>query len=118
MDWLNRIDPNIIISVGISLATWLWHKAAGKKAAVVEDIVSDAVRAILSEIVDHVPSNVPVDTYLKGARDYVERRIWTALQKRGVPKNSTTIRLVNAAIERATSQLGAEIAEERRRKEG
>ena len=112
--WLLKTDPTIVFGVLVSVGTYVWRKIAGDKAQTVDKIVSGAVEAILSEIVDHVPDNVPVETYLKGARDYVERRIWTALGKRGVKPNALTTRLVNAAIEQATASLGKKIAAERR----
>lgn len=113
LNWLLKIDPTVAFSVLVGVATWTYHKLAGKKADAIEDIVGGAVRAILAEVADKVPANVPIETYLKGARDYIEQRIWRALEKRGVPKNGVTMRLVNGAIEQATARLAERIANDR-----
>lgn len=115
LTWLLKLDPNVVIPVLATVGAWLYHKVAGKRAETVDRIVSGVVGSILAEIVDHVPSSVPVETYLKGARQYVEDRVWKVLQKRGVPKNAMTTKIVHAALEQAVESLGKKLAEERRK---
>jgi hypothetical protein len=115
LPWLLKLDPNVVVPVLLTVGGWLYHKIAGKNAETLERIVAGVIGSILSEIVDHVPSSVPVETYLKGARLYVEDRVWKVLQKRGVPKNATTEKLVHMALEEAVNQLGKKLAEERRK---
>ncbi len=112
--WLYKIDPNTVFVVVSTLGGWLYHKIAGKRAKTIEEIVAGAVKAILSEIAEHVPTNVPIELWLKGARTYVSDRIWKALEKVGIGKSPALERIVSAALERATAELAERIAAERR----
>lgn len=112
--WLSKIDPDTAIMIITAVGGWLYSKVRGERLKTVEEIVNGAVKAILSEIAEHVPTNVPIDTWLTGARRYVNERIWKALAKVHVAKSPALERLVAAALERATSDLSHRIAEERR----
>lgn len=115
--WLTKLDPNVIVPTVLAVSTWLWHRVAGEKAKTVEQVVSSVVGAILSEIADKIPASAPIDTWLKGARKYIEDRVWAALKKRGVPRNRVTESFVHAATEAATHRLAEALARERRAKQ-
>lgn len=115
MTWLLKLDPNVVFPVVVGLATWIYRQIAGKKAKTVEQLVEGAVRAIIAEVADKVPSSVPINTWLSGARKYVEDRIWYALGRVGLTKSPELERMVRAALERCTSELAHRIAEERRK---
>ncbi len=116
MDWLLKLDPNVVFPVVVGLATWVYRQIAGKKAKTVEQLVDGAVRAILAEVAAHVPSEVPINTWLSGARRYVEDRIWYALGRVGLHRSPQLERIMRAALERASSEIAARIAEERRQR--
>lgn len=114
ISWLSKVDPNIVLPVVFSAGVWLWHKATGKKGDALERTIKGAIGSILSEVVDLVPANVPVEQYLKTSRGYVEKYVWKALEKRGIPRNKMTEKIVNMCIEEAARELGAELAAHRK----
>lgn len=119
--WLTKIDPNTVLWLLGALGGYVWSHLSKRHRATVEDIIGGAVRAILSEIADHVPTQIPLESWLAGARAYVLKprgsqppRIWVALGKLKIPQTPLTERIVAAAVERATSELADRIAAERR----
>lgn len=115
LNWLSKVDPNVVLPVLFTVGGWLWHKVAGKKANTIERTVKGAIGSILAELVDIIPPGVRVETYLKTSRGYVEKYVWKALQKRGIPKNKTTEKLVNMVLEEATHELADELAAKRQK---
>lgn len=115
VNWLSKIDPNVAFPVVLTVGTWLWHKVAGKKADGIERTIKAAIGSILSEVVEIVPPGVKIEDYLKRSRAYVEKYAWTALTKRGIPKNKTTEKIVNMCIEEAARELGEELAAHRKK---
>jgi len=115
VNWLSKVDPNVALPVVLTAAGWLWHKITGKKADGIERTIKAAIGSILAEVVDIVPAGVPVEEYLKRSRVYVEKYVWTALQKRGIPKNKTTEKIVHMCIEEAGRELGEQLAASRKK---
>lgn len=114
VNWLSKVDPNAVIAIVSTVGAWLYHRIAGEKATAIEKIVAGQVSAILAEIAEHIPSNVPIDTWLAGARRYVNDRIWSALSKVKVKRTPALEKIVAGALERATAELAHRIADERR----
>ena len=115
-NWLSHLDPNVVITVVGGAATWLYHKASGKKSESLSSIVTSILNNLANELLDsYVPSNGDVTEYLKKSRTYIEERVWKILTKRKIPKNSTTIKLVHQATEKSTAWLAGEIREIRQR---
>jgi len=115
-NWITHLDPNAVLAVVGTAATWLYHKASGKKSESLNSIVSNIINNFVHELLDsYVPANGDVTEYLKKSRKYIEDRIWIVLSKRKIPKNSTTIKLVHEATEKSTSWLASEVREIRRR---
>lgn len=112
--WLIKVDPNTVLAIVSVVGAWVYRRIAGDRAKTIEEIVNGAVRAILAEIAEHVPTSVPVETWLTGARTYVLSRIWTALAKVKIKKSPELERIVKAALEKATAEIAHRIAEERR----
>lgn len=111
--WLSKVDPNVVLPVLFTVGGWLWSKVAGKKANTIERTVKGAIGSILAELVDIIPAGVPVEQYLKTSRGYVEKYVWKALQKRGIPKNKTTEKIVHMILEESTLELAQEMAARR-----
>lgn len=108
--WLAQIDPSIVASVAVAGLTWVWNQARGKKKASQTDVLSNVMENFVQELADrYTPASGDVTEYLKRARKYIDERMWPVLAKRGIPKNKTTQTLANAALERATAWLGAEV---------
>lgn len=112
--WLIKVDPNVVLAIVSTVGAWVYRRVAGDKARTIEEIVNGAVKTILAEIAEHVPSQVPVEQWLTGARSYVLSRIWTALAKVKIKKSPELERIVKAALEKATAEVAHRIAEERR----
>lgn len=117
MDWLGKLDPNVVVPVVVSLAGWLYHLWRGdqksqakatdtRNASVMDSIVDNFIYSLL----DKYPLGVDVDTYLKNSRKYIEEKIWDVAQKRGIPKNATTELLFHAALERGSVLLAQEVS--------
>jgi hypothetical protein len=114
--WINHLDPNVVFGVVAGGLTWLYNKASGKKSESVNSIIDSIINNFVHELLDsYVPGDGDVTEYLKKARKYIEDRIWTVLSKRGIPKNSLSIKLVHEATERCTAWLASEIRVTRQR---
>jgi hypothetical protein len=116
LNWILKLDPNVVVPVLVTVGGWLYSKVRGKKTDTIERTIKGAIIALLSEVVDLVPAGVPIEKYLKNSRSYVEKYVWSALTKRGIPRNKTTERIVHMALEEATSELAKQLADERRKK--
>lgn len=114
VNWLSKVDPNIVIPVVTTVGAWLWRKVAGKKANDIERTIKGAIGSLLAEVIDMVPPGVSVEQYLKTSRGYVEKYVWRALQKRGIPKNKTTEKIVHMVLEEAAHELADELAAKRK----
>jgi hypothetical protein len=114
-NWISSLDPNAVFAVVTTVGAWLYNKASGKKSESVSSVVGSVINNFVHELLDsYVPANGDVTEYLKKSRKYIEERIWVVLAKRKIPKNSTTIKLVNEATERSTSWLASEIRDIRK----
>ena len=109
IDWLSQVNPNVILPIVFSGLAWLYHKARGDTKQAHKSLFDDIVENFIYEMLDKYPLNVSVDTYLKSSRQYIEKEIWKVAQKRGIPKNSTTEKLLHSAMERGTAILSREI---------
>ncbi len=117
MDWLLKIDPNVLIPTVLVLGTWLWKKVRGEKNQTVNQIVDSVIENFAHEILDRYTVGAGnTAEYLKRVRKYIEERIWEVLAKRGVPKNGVTVSLVNQATERWTAWVGNQVTQIRRSK--
>ncbi len=116
ISWLSKLDPNVVVPVVVTVGGWLWRKVRGEKQTKVERTIKAAIGSILAEVVDLVPAGVSIETYLKTSRGYVEKYVWKALEKRGIPKNKATEKIVHMCIEEAARELAEELAEHRKAK--
>jgi len=110
MDYGVIIDK-VAIPALLTVGAWLWSRVTKKKEEKSEtrSLIDDIVENLIYELLDVYPLNVNVETYLKNSRGYIDKYIWTVAKKRGIPRNKTTERLANLAIERGTKLLAKEI---------
>lgn len=118
MEWLSKLDPNIVVPIVIALGGWLWRKARGEKKADDRTIIDSIVENFAMEMTDtyHVNDTRSIADYLKQARSYIDERIWNVLAKRGIKKTPIVKALVNEAVERWTAWLGKQILASREMK--
>ncbi len=115
-NWISSLDPNAVLAIATTVGAWIWNKANGKKTESITSIVNSIIDNFGHEFMDsYVTKNENLTEYLKLAREYINDRIWIVLTKKGIPKNSTTIKLVDAASERTTVWMAEEIRDIRRR---
>lgn len=124
MNWLSQLSPDTVIPVLSLLASvggWVWDRARGRETASFTSTIKSAVDNFIVELLDNAPSDDAVvmegyvEKYMNRARDYIENRVWSALKKRGVPRNKLTERLLHESIEAGTARLGRELLERRKR---
>lgn len=117
MDWLSRLDPNVIVPVLVAIGGWLWRKASGEKKADSKGVIGSVIENFAQEVLDRYSVNAGDTTeYLKRVRKYIDERAWPVLSKRGIPKNRVTQSLLNAAIEEWTAWVGSNVRQIRRDK--
>lgn len=124
ISWLTKVDPNVAISVLTfvsTAATWAYRRMVGKQQASFKSTINSAIDALVLEVFDDATisdgdlARVNLQGFLRAARDRAEKTIWAVMVKRGIPRNPTTERYVHEAIERASAELGKELAERRKR---
>ncbi len=97
---LSKLDPNVaalLIGAGVSLVTWLYHKARGQKSDTLADVISGIVdNAIHTAVVE-------ADSDPSGTVALVENGLWFSLLKAKVPRNATTEMLVHAAVQQGVA---------------
>lgn len=116
--WLYKIDPNTVVFVLSIAGSYVWSKLSGRTRETVEKAIDAVIDNFVLEFLAREPHDtVELQGYIARARTFIEVRVWPVLQKRGVPKNATTVRLLDAAIERGTAALRREIEQRRKARE-
>ena len=96
----------LLVGAGVSLVTWLYNMARGRKTDAMADVISGIVdNAILTAVVEATSDPA-------GAVALVENGLWFALLKAGIPRNTTTELLVHAAVQQGVA-LAIETAKQR-----
>jgi hypothetical protein len=110
MDW-SLILNKLIIPAAVTIGAYAWNRITKRKETKQEQrtLLDEIVENFIYELLDVYPLNVPVETYLKNSRGYIDRRLWMVAEKRGIPRNKATERLAHIAIERGTKLLSREI---------
>jgi len=111
MDWSLILDKLIIPAV-VTIGAYAWNHITKRKENREDhsSLLDEIAENLIYELVDVYPLNVPVETYLQNSRGFLREKLWkVASGKYGIPRNKTTERLADIAIERSTKLLAAEI---------
>jgi hypothetical protein len=93
-EWLQRIDPTLLVGLLVGVGTYLWNSVKGGKVI--------SARGILDSLVTQV-INMP-GTGLDNVKSRVEAKAREALAKLGI-KGSVAEMLVHEAVEAASAKL-------------
>lgn len=104
LDWLGKIDPNVVVGIVSALVAWLYHKARGDKQQDLRDLVYGTIAAEVHRIVDSPELH-------DKARALLFDAAWKGLDLLKVPKNATTNLLVSAAVETGMAELARLLAQ-------
>ena len=111
MEWISKLDPNIIAPVVIGIGTWLWRKLRSEKKSDDRSVIDSVMETFAAELLDsyHVNDSRSVTEYLKQARAYIDARIWIVLAKRGIKKSRLSRMLVDQSIEQWSAWVGRQL---------
>lgn len=109
-DWLSKTDPTVVLPILGTVFVALWHKIKGDKKESWSSIIADIVKNLARDYLDRYKrGEMTYAQFANNARDDIEKMFWKVAEKRGVPKNSVTTPLFNAAIEKVILWLVDEL---------
>lgn len=101
MDWLSKLDPNVIAAVVTalgSLVIWIYHRAKGDKV--------DTIQTMLESVVGSLAHDLLADTKtIPEAQVWLETKLWDTLTVHGIKKTDQTQLLVTTAVNTGIGQL-------------
>lgn len=110
MDWLTKIDPNTLITLGgviLGGLTWLYHKAKGDQVANFADTFRGIGKSVLHTLL--IDPTITSDANIDALKIRASQLVWRAADGASIPRNAITVALVNALVEHTIGDLLAEL---------
>ncbi len=105
MDYLSKIDPNILFPAILAIGGWLYHKARGDKQTTLADTLEGVMRNVLHDLLPLIEA----DSTEAAIREKVTDLAWKGLTKAGVSHGKIADALVKAAIEHTVADVRDEV---------
>ncbi len=104
LDWLAKLDPNVVIPLATGIVGWLWHQVRSDNHDSIVELASGFARQLVQLYLEQGGTR-------ENATRWLEERLWSRLALRGYARNATLERLVHPVIEHAVADLVDELNE-------
>lgn len=105
MDWLSKIDPNVVVPAIAALLAWGYHKLRGDT----KDHFDDVLRGIGKQVITSLLASGLASTELDKLKELAQKKLWEIAVASGVPRNALTERIATAVIEHTIGDALEEI---------